>query len=194
MKIAIFGGTFNPPHKGHKNILQQSIKQMQLDKVYVIPNNTPPHKKLPINTPSTKQRFEMCKILCNKIEKTIVSDIEISLGGQSFTIDTVKYIKNLYKNDDICLIIGADSFISFEKWKNFEEILSMCSLLVFEREHLKSSLNHKKYMQEKYNANIFMIKTKVLQISSSQIRQNLYNEFLDKEILEYIEKNNLYKE
>ncbi|MFI3226666.1 MAG: nicotinate (nicotinamide) nucleotide adenylyltransferase [Clostridia bacterium] len=194
MKIGILGGTFNPPHLGHKNILCQSIEKLSLDMVLVIPNNIPSHKKLPKNTATTENRIEMCEIMCRDVEKAQVSLVEIEIGGESYTVQTLRELHKIHSNDEFYLIVGTDSFVSFEKWYLFEEILSLCTLTVLERNLKNENKTHKEYLEKKYNIKIELIDSDVVEISSSEIRSLQANHLLEPEILKYIEKNGLYKE
>lgn len=194
MKIGIFGGTFNPPHLGHKNILETSIEKLNLDLVLVIPNNIPPHKEMPKNSPTTKNRFEMCEIMCEEIEKTMVSSIEIKNGGTSYMVETLEKLRKKYPFDEFFLIIGTDSFDIFEKWYRFESIFKLSTLVVLERNHLNQNLVQKENLAEKYNAKILLLESEIIEISSTEIRKDENLHLLQPKILEYIEKNNLYKE
>ena len=194
MKIGVFGGTFNPPHLGHKNILCQSIKKLKLNMVLVIPNNIPSHKNLPQHTATAKHRFEMCKVMCEDIENAFVSDIEIKMGGKSYTIRTLEKLKEKYKNDELYLIIGTDSFQNIETWARFEDILSICELLVFKRAENDNNLEHKKYIEQKYGVLVHLIENETIEISSSELRQYENIQYLSEKVLDYIEKNSLYKE
>ncbi|MFI3114934.1 MAG: nicotinate (nicotinamide) nucleotide adenylyltransferase [Clostridia bacterium] len=194
MKIGIFGGTFNPPHLGHKNILETSIEKLNLDLVLVIPNNIPPHKEIPKNSPTTKNRFEMCEIMCDEIEKTMVSSIEIKNGGTSYMVETLEKLRKKYPFDEFFLIIGTDSFDIFEKWYRFESIFKLSTLVVLERNHLNQNLVQKEKLAEKYNAKILLLESEIIEISSTEIRKDENLHLLQPKILEYIEKNNLYKE
>ncbi len=189
MRIAIVGGTFNPPHLGHKNIIEESSKLF--DKVLIIPNNIPSHKDIDCNKPEF--RLKMCEIMCKDIAKTEVLDIELKLGGKSYSIDTLHALKEVYKNDEIYFVIGTDSFKTFEKWKCFEEILKLVTLVVFNRDTDSNLQNHKTYLSEKYGAKVDIIQSKIVKISSSDIRHNISTEYLDENVYEFIKQNRLYE-
>ena len=184
------GGTFNPPHKGHKNIILEAYKNLNLDKVYVIPNNIPSHKKIPLNSPTPYNRMEMCEIMCKDLDFTQVLDIEIKKGGTSYTIDTLKELKK--EGDKLYLIIGSDSFLTIDKWREFEEIFALCELVVFKRE-LEIDLNQQKtYLEKKYGVKSHLIESKILEVSSTELRQKLNKELSILEVEQYILQNNLY--
>lgn len=169
MKIGIFGGTFNPPHKGHRHILEKSIEVINFDTTLVIPNNIPSHKEMNKNAKTALERFEMCEKMFSDIAK--ISDIEIKKGGKSYTINTVLELLEKYPQSQLYLIIGTDSFLNIEKWVRFEEILEKCSLVVFDRFLNMDLSEHKKYIENKYKTNVFYVKTDVIEISSTIIRE-----------------------
>lgn len=194
MKIGVFGGTFNPPHLGHENILKQSILKLNLDLVLVIPNNIPSHKKLPKNTAKTLNRLEMTEIMCQNIEKAQVSTIEIDMGGESYTIKTLEKILQKYEKCEIFLIIGSDSFIDFEKWREFEKILSLSTIVVLKRDLNEDLCHTKSVFEKKYDKKIILLDNEIIEISSSEIRKHENKNLLNKDVLKYIVENDLYKE
>src|SRR5690625_2946091 len=131
MKIALFGGTFDPIHIGHLILIENSINQMNLDKVIVLPNSTPPHK---LNNKKTNSniRLEMVKKAVKDNKKIVVSDYECKDNNIHYTYQTLSYFNNLYENDDIYFIMGEDSFLQIEEWKNYKEVLKN-KLIIFKR-------------------------------------------------------------
>ena len=97
MKIGLFGGTFNPVHSGHVNLVKNFKEKLNLDKVLVIPTATPPHKEAK-ELASSEDRIEMCKLAFGDLAE--VSDVEIRRGGKSYTVETLEELKKIYKNDD----------------------------------------------------------------------------------------------
>lgn len=190
MKIGIMGGTFNPPHLGHKNIIIEAYKSLNLDMVYVIPNNIPSHKVMPKNSPTPQNRLEMCEIMCKSLDFTKVLDIEIVQGGTSYTIDTLRKLEN--QDDELFLIIGSDSFFSIEKWFEYQEIFKLCSIVVFKRLQNIDLEQHKDYLEQKYGVCIYIIDAKVLEVSSTELRENIKNPMAIEGVEQYIK--NLYKE
>ena len=106
-KIAMFGGSFNPPHIGHLELAQAFIDRLSLDKLLLIPVFSPPHKS-GSEMASAQHRLNMCKLLEKYNNKIEVSDIEVIRGGSSYTVDTLKALQALYPDDELFLIIGAD--------------------------------------------------------------------------------------
>ena len=107
-RIAIFGGTFNPPHMGHISAARACVESLGLNKLLMIPTNIPPHKKLPEGSPSPVQRLEMTAIAASMIPMAEACAIEIERSGPSYTADTAAEIKALYPESCLWLVIGTD--------------------------------------------------------------------------------------
>lgn len=132
MRIGIFGGTFNPPHLGHKHLAEEIKEKARLDKIIIIPANTPPHKESKALAEGS-HRVKMCELLFSESFYEI-SDIELKRQGKSYTVDTVLELKKLYPDDELFLIIGADMLMSFDKWYRYRDILSDIKLCVSVRD------------------------------------------------------------
>jgi nicotinate-nucleotide adenylyltransferase len=129
MKICLFGGTFDPPHIGHLLIAQTICEAESFDKIIFIPVNIPPHKS--VNT-SLKDRMKMLNIAVEDNPNFEISDIEIKRGGVSYTIDTIRKIKQEYniESNKISYLIGSDSLLNFHNWKDPDKILDECQIIV----------------------------------------------------------------
>ncbi len=132
MRIGIFGGTFNPPHCGHKNLALELRDKARLDRIIIIPTFTPPHKEGK-ELASGEHRINMCRMMFSE-DFFDVSDIEIKRQGKSYTYDTVTQLKEKYPDDELFLIIGSDMLLSFHKWYRYEDILSVVTLCVATRQ------------------------------------------------------------
>lgn len=194
--IAVFGGTFNPIHIGHSEIISCLSKQSDIEKIIIIPTKIPPHKEANLLADSI-HRYNMCAIIASDYDNVEVSNIELNREGKSYTIDTISSLKSEYKNNKIALTIGGDMLVSFKKWKNYKEILSNCILFTFNRagiscEEYQNAINSLKTE----GAEIHSLDVQITDISSTKIRNDLTSEgeceFLDKRIRDYILKNMLY--
>ncbi|MCL1820524.1 MAG: bis(5'-nucleosyl)-tetraphosphatase (symmetrical) YqeK [Oscillospiraceae bacterium] len=163
MRIALYGGTFNPPHFGHLN----TVKTLSglYDRVIVMPAAVPPHKNMPEFSLCDMERLNLARLTFGGVENAEVSDFEIRKGGVSYTIDTLDALNA----DDITLVVGTDMLLSFEKWHRFEEILNRAEIAVFRRDE-RGVTEHIRYLREKYNAKIIEIDTDIIELSSSQLR------------------------
>ena len=140
MKICLFGGTFDPPHIGHLLIAQTICEEEQFEKIIFIPSLNPPHKTKRIISP-VNLRVEMLKSAIESNPHFEISKIEIQRGGTSFTIDTIQSYKkefNIARNE-IYFLMGSDSLCEFHTWKNPQNILKECHVIVALRPGFKSS-------------------------------------------------------
>jgi nicotinate-nucleotide adenylyltransferase len=131
-RIGILGGTFNPPHLGHLVCGQEALAQLGLDKVVLMPVATPPHKEAE-DDPGAEHRVEMCRLAVAKDERFAVSALEQERTGPSFTIDTLRAIREQAPGDELTFIVGGDMAHSFPAWRDPEAILALAELGVAER-------------------------------------------------------------
>ena len=193
MKIGIFGGSFNPPHKMHKEIAIELIKKHYVDKVIFVPTGS--KYKYKNNLLSDKVRFEMLELMCRDNNNLEVSDYELK-EHVVYTYETLNYFKNKYKDDEIYFICGTDNLSYIDKWKNGEDILSNYKLLVIKRNTDDINTLLEKYKD--YKNNIIVTDIKENEISSTKIREMIYNnkraeDYLDESVYSYIRENNLYR-
>ena len=113
MKTAIYGGSFNPPHLGHVSAVATVLSDLAPDRLLNIPDCIAPHKAMAENTPSAEHRLEMCRLAFGDIPGAEISDMEIRREGKSYTATTVEELRELYPEDEICLVMGTDMFLSF---------------------------------------------------------------------------------
>lgn len=133
MRIAIYGGAFNPVHNEHVNIAIAAVKRLELDKLIIMPTFRSPHKSGQLIA-RAKDRLEMCRLAFAGIPCAEVSDYEIKRGGVSYSYLTCRHFKKLFKDDELYFIIGADMLESFSLWREPEEILKCATLAVCARE------------------------------------------------------------
>lgn len=198
MKLGIFGGTFDPPHIGHINAFKGFMNQFEFDSVCVIPVCMPPHKALKTTT-STDDRMAMVKLAFEKISpKVSVSDLEIKRKGKSYTADTIRYfVEKGY--DDIYFLCGTDMFLTLDMWYHPEYIFSNATIVYARREAeenitQKIKLKTDEYIS-KFNAKIIPLNTRLVEISSTEIRTELTNgncPYLTFDVMNYIIENKLY--
>ncbi len=170
MRIGLYGGTFDPIHIGHMIVMENSINEMDLDKLIILPCSNPPHKKHLKKTP-THIRVEMVSQAIKDNPKIVLSTFESTDDTVCFTHDTINYFKKAFPNDEIFYILGEDSFLTIETWKNYEDMLTE-NLIIFARTStaddsiLVKSVNK----QKKFNPNIYLLNNLSLDISSTLIR------------------------
>ena len=132
MKIAIYGGAFNPVHNEHINIVREAINFLGLDKIIIIPTNISPHKSGQISA-HPKDRLALCRLAFSCFEQAEISDEELKRGGVSYSYVTCRAIRRRYPDAEIYLLIGGDMLATFHLWKNPEDILKSVTLAVCAR-------------------------------------------------------------
>jgi nicotinate-nucleotide adenylyltransferase len=132
MNIAMFGGSFDPPHIAHENIVNEVIENINVDKLFVVPTYLSPFKDKYHLEP--KERFSLLKTLFEKNKKVEVIDFEIKQNRAVPTIETVEYLNKKYNPKNIYLIIGADNLKSIHLWNNFEQLQGLVKFIVISRE------------------------------------------------------------
>tara|TARA_B100001758_G_C18247816_1_gene524129 strand:- start:383 stop:943 length:561 start_codon:yes stop_codon:yes gene_type:complete len=185
MKIYFFGGSFDPPHKAHKLIYKYCLNLC--DKFIFFPAKLSPGKEKP--KAHFSDRLKMLNLLIDKEDKSkvMIDNFElINNNDKSFTIDTIYYLKEKFKNSSISMVIGYDQYQNLSNWKDYHKILDKVSLICFDR----NSKSNKEIKFIDFNHNIDSSSIRAL---ISQNRFNNLNEYLNKDILNYIMKNNLYK-
>lgn len=199
MKTGIFGGTFNPVHKGHIMLAEYCMESVGLNRIIMIPTAVPPHK-ISNDLASEDDRLNMCKLACKGKENFSVSDIEIKRQGKSYTYETLTQLKEIYPNDHLYTIMGADMFLTLDRWKNPEIIFEKSSIITIPRDdenkfELENFYNN---VLKSMGANAVILPNPVMSVSSTFIRKNLdkfdmISDMLDKSVYDYIIKNNLYR-
>lgn len=187
--LLIFGGTFDPPHKGHLHLLQTAVEQVQCDRVLLIPAYQPPHKD---HHPalSFENRVEALKAWFGEIPNLEISDVEQKRGGKSFTYETVDTLRALYPEDTLHLLIGTDMFLSFESWKCFEQLLETTVLVVGSREvgDRPALEKQKEHLLSRYKCKgILLCSMEPLVFASSALRS--MGDGIAEKILGYISEN-----
>lgn len=197
-RIGIFGGSFNPPHEGHVLAVREFQRQLELDRLLIIPAGDPPHKTLSANSPTDIQRLEMTKLAFGEVEHTEVLDLEIKRQGLSYTADTIEILRRDYLEDELFLLMGTDMFYSFGSWYQPERITKEATLAVVHRdadspEKLK---NCARDLEEKLGARIVFVENRYLPHSSTSVRAMIAFDcaetYLVPSVLDYIRKNGLY--
>lgn len=198
MNIAIFGGSFNPPHKAHLKIAREFSSLLSVDKMLIIPTFVAPHKAIKYFV-SAQDRLNMCRLLFSD-EGFSVSDIEIKREGKSYTIDTLEILGKEYPEAKFYLIIGSDMLLSFHLWYRYRDILKKCTLCVMTREDeidCDEMLSYAENTLGLSESEIVLSPAPATEMSSTQIREKLsagedVSDCLSDEVIEYIKEKGLY--
>ncbi|QYR64882.1 nicotinate (nicotinamide) nucleotide adenylyltransferase [Fusobacterium animalis] len=171
MKIAIYGGSFNPMHIGHEKIVDYVLKNLDMDKIIIIPVGIPSHREN--NLEQSNTRLKICREIFKNNKKVEVSDIEIKSEEKSYTYDTLlKLIKIYGKDNKFFEIIGEDSLKNLKTWKNYKELLNLCKFIVFRRKDDKNTEIDSEFLN---NKNIIILENEYYNISSTEIRNKVKN-------------------
>ena len=176
MKILIYGGSFNPPHKGHREAAAYAAQRLKADKLLIIPDCQPPHKEMERGAPSPEQRLEMCRLAFAGIRGAEVSDIEIRRGGKSYTSDTLRSLREEYPDAELWLLMGGDMLKTLATWHEAEYILSAVKIGAFPRtsgREKRALEDTVKSLKARYGAAVELLPLKPRSVSSTQIRRAL---------------------
>jgi nicotinate-nucleotide adenylyltransferase len=187
-RLGILGGTFDPPHNGHLVLAQSALEYLKLDKVIFVPTANHPHKQH-LKITDSRSRFDMLKLAIGNNNMFEISTIEINRTGLSYTCDTLREFKKLYKGTELYLIIGGDNIPDIATWKDPEDIFAMAKVAAAMRPQCRVS--------GKFKDRIITIAMPPLDISSTAIRENVkrgrsIKELVPQSIENYITENGLY--
>ena len=193
MRTGIFGGSFDPPHKGHIEIALAAKKEQKLDRIIMVPTGQAPHK--PDMSAKTSDRVNMCRTLCEKYGFEL-SLYEAEKEGNCYTADLLRHFASVYPEDEFFLIVGGDSLDYMEKWHQPERIFSKCRVVVARRSGVTDEKAH--FLREKFGAEIVFLNCGYFDVSSTEVRTRIsdrhaLSELIEPETAEYIKKNNLYR-
>lgn len=194
MKIGIFGGSFNPPHKMHEEIATSLIEQKVVDTIIFVPTGMKYEYKN--NLIENEYRLDMLEIIASHNPSFQVSDYECQ-EEVVYTYQTLDHFKELYPNDEIFFICGSDNLSYIDKWKNAEYLMNHHKFIVVDRNtHVLEPLLEK---YQDFRSHIVVANITPQDVSSSEIRERLkegkpLQDFISEDVLDYIEANNLYKE
>ena len=212
-KIGLFGGTYDPIHVGHIEIANKAMDELNLDTIYFIPTGKSYFKE---NVLSSDIRLNMVKSAIDSNDKFKLSDCEIKRTGNTYSIDTVKFFRKQFPDDELFFIMGMDSFRLFHKWKSYKDILELATLVVAPRTKTRSDntqdgiidnedVEDDTFFEEMClnnpDAAILRLHMDKIDISSTDLRNILKNKEYDKarkyipsKTLEYIIKEGIYNE
>lgn len=143
MRIGILGGTFNPIHIGHIRGAISTYETFLLDRMIFLPTGIPPHKK--DDVANAEYRYEMVKLSIDGLDFCEVSRHEIDSNKVNYTIDSVRYFKNLYPEDELFFIVGTDAFYYLSSWKEYKDLIELVSFIVVRRPEYDTQIILNKY-------------------------------------------------
>lgn len=206
--IGILGGTFDPIHRGHLHVATSLLALLPLDEIRLLPCYLPVHRATPFASP--EDRLAMTKLACANLPQISVDDHEINRQGPSYMVDTIRDLQQENSDDHLCLILGQDAFQSFDQWKQPNEILNNCHLIIVDRPQsakayspeIQSLIQHHQTLdfsslEQSPAGKIFFCTINPLDISATTLRQQFKQRIFDETVIpkavsNYIQEHNLY--
>lgn len=196
-KMALFGGTFDPIHRGHISMALRLADELGLDEVMLMPTFVPPHK-IKRSMADAEHRLAMCRIAAAPHPILSVSDMEITRGGASFTVDTLTVLTTQYPDAEWYLVTGADMFCTLRSWYRFDDIAKMATLCTVPRAGTDTAVI-RQYAEEltAQGVRCYVADEPVEPISSTAIRNKMAaaestEELLPDGVADYIRAHGLY--
>jgi nicotinate-nucleotide adenylyltransferase len=196
VRVGILGGAFNPPHLGHLVCAQESLVQLELDKVVFVPVGQAPHRELE-GDPGAEERLEMVELAIVDDERFEVSRVEIDREGPSYTADTLRALREAAPTDELFLILGGDQAAALGSWHEPEQVLELATVAVLERLSWSRQAIGIKIGRLAGGRGIRYLEMPIIQISSSAIRRRTaggqpIRYLVPDKVAAYIETNGLY--
>ncbi|MEE1338144.1 MAG: nicotinate (nicotinamide) nucleotide adenylyltransferase [Muribaculaceae bacterium] len=191
MKIGVLGGSFNPIHIGHAILANYITQCTDIEQLWLMVS---PQNPLKSELPQSYDvhRLAMTELVASKCDNVITSGFEFTLPKPSYTVDTLKALREKFPLHEFVLVIGADNWQNFEKWKDWQEILDKHNILVYPR------MGSEIVIPDDLCNKVEKLDSPIIEISSTYIREQLkkgknMNFFLPKDVYRYILENNLYR-
>lgn len=196
MRIGVLGGTFDPPHIGHLALAQAAIERLELDEVMLLPANRNPLKERR-NVSSPADRLEMVKRLIADQPKMAVSDMEITRGGASYTVDTLDEL-HMIQSADYWLLMGSDALKTLPEWRSAQRLLRLCRLGVAIRPGT-SEMDITSRLPDEVKKKIDLIEMPPMNVSSTDVRDRVSRGlgtagWVPTPVMRHIQERQLYRD
>lgn len=196
-KIGILGGSFNPIHHAHLKMASCALKQFDLDDMWLIPAKCPPHKQDMIF--DDEHRLNMLRLGISEYPGLSLHLYEYQKEGLSYTVETLRALKEMYPDTDFYYVMGEDSLYDFPKWYQPSEIAALANIIVACRPDVESDFAELlQKRREEFHNPFYRLNMDLLAISSTEIRERLKNglpitDIVPKTVAAYIEQHHLYQ-
>ena len=196
MRIGLFGGSFNPPHRGHLHLAESVHEALELDEVWLIPSKISPHRSMAAYAPE-RDRFEMCRLAAEEYPWLRAEDYELRQEQVSYTFYTVEHFTEERTEDEFFLLMGSDMLLSFTTWHCWQEILRRVTLAGIAREEGEYERLEAAAEELRQYGRIEIVHVDSFTVSSTKIRELVKNSqdcscYLPKKIVQYIRMQKLY--
>lgn len=197
--IGIVGGTFDPIHYGHLRPVHHLTQELGFSKVHYVLSARPPHRDLPIA--SIADRFEMLRLALSAYPEFLADDQEIGRPGPSFTLWTIRQLRQRYSDACLCLIMGLDAYLGIHLWYRWQDIVAQVNIVVLSRQGWESDAHRHggavEDLWHKGSGVVVFAQSLELPITATDVRTKLgkgddVSDEVPSGVLEYIRKNQIY--
>lgn len=194
-KVGLYFGSFNPIHLGHLIIANHMLIRTDLDEIWVVVTPSSPFK-LHTEMIAEQHRLQMVKLAVSENPSIFASDVEFNLDRPSYTVDTLRFLREKFPQIDFSVILGEDNYQNLHKWKNYSEITDCHRLLIYPRRLNASPVAREDNIE--HSKAVLYTKAPMIEISSTYIREAILNQqdvqyLLPDSVISYIGNNHLYE-
>ena len=201
MKIGLYGGTFDPVHRGHVQPVVEAKAQLGLDRVIYLPTADPPHKPERSLAPALA-RYAMVELALLEYPNLVVSPYELTPRRTAYTVDSARHFRSEYPDDELYLLIGGDAFVQLTTWREWRELVSLCRLGVLVRpgwglERMRAALPAD-LLELAKSDRVQLVVNQPVEVSSTRLRElvaageEIPAGAVAELVVQYIEKYKLY--
>ncbi len=196
-RIGIYGGSFDPVHKGHLHLAEYAMEKLNLNRIILMPANISPFKQGKEDVASPEHRLNMLRLATENMENVTVSSYELENSGVSYTVCTLRHLKEMYTYDTLVLLMGSDMLLSFERWYCWQEIMEYAELGCISRTDGDGDILRRQAEKLSAFGKVSVLSGDVLPMSSTEIKSYLKKDedcscYLPEKVVQYIVRHKLY--
>ena len=198
MRRGFLGGAFNPPHMGHLVLAQEALVQLDLESVTLIPMGTAPHREI-ADDPGAEVRFELCEATASADERLETSRLEVDREGPSYTVDTLRALREESPEDELVWILGGDQAGLLRSWHEPEQVLELARVAATERGAWRRAGIFLEARHLRHNERLVFFEMPPIGVSSTMVRRRVaqgrpIRYLVPDAVAEVIEARGLYRE
>lgn len=168
MRVGIMGGTLDPVHSGHIQIAETALRELGLDRMMLLPAGDPPHKAHPT---AKQDRWRMAQLAAEAVSGMFACSIEIFRSGTTYTVDTLRELREANPNTSWYYLIGADTLNVLDSWRCFDQVAKLCTFVVAGRGDMQAGDDRIAEIENRYGARFEKLSVSGPELSSTEIRE-----------------------